>query len=660
MTKPLKLITALGSPTLVLELIDFLSNSKQYRYNEESSAIREIFSRHMLIELHLICTAASLKILPTLKETLAQEYPEITICSHAITCDDISCNGDDEGMRKVVYDTVELLSVDDLVIASGGRKTITNRLIEAGLLYGCTGYLTITAPDGIEKTPDIRQQTLDFNVLWIPTRRFSEERRTRIIKDELGDNFRSLYLLPLAIINHLRNDRIGVDQKQVDADLAWLQRLPKADLHCHLGGAYDSELLRELAARLLDDLNITEERQTAIRAAIEAITGKSCHELNAHDLRKIRDSKAGKLIVHGLQNLECLWRDQTEPAHIRAAVLISGLTVEQIEEISRDGRIPGEWLRDLDWYMACGDLGGSALLQTESNLRLALRWLMSEAVQENNSFMEIRFSPDNYTRAGLTIPQVINILLNAAHEFMAEHKDFHVNFLIMATRHKETAAMTAHVAAAVTFGNPSGHDAAPHITGFDLAGQEEGNDPAQFQNIFMPLHHHFINITIHAGEMAEDDKIWQAIYLLHARRIGHGLKLINNRKMMGYVRDHSIAIEMCPSSNIQTNGFRRFDRMEKGDTYPLKEYLDFSLTVTINTDNRGISATTLSNEYLEAARMTEGGLSRWELLRLVKNGFKAAFLPKDEKDRLLKRIDEEVFTLILNDFFPERKNDEYR
>ncbi|MBA3008078.1 MAG: hypothetical protein KJ900_17510 [Proteobacteria bacterium] len=656
MERPLKLITALGNPSLVLELIDFLSNSKQYRYNEESSAIREIFCHHALFELHLICTVASLKNLASLKEILAKEYPSIIICPHAISCDDISCNGDDESMRKTVYDTVELLSAEDLVIASGGRKTITNRLIEAGLLYGCMGYLTITAPDGKERAPNIRQQTLDFNVLWIPTRRFSEERRTRIIKDELGDNFRSLYLLPLAIIKHLHNDRIGIDQKQVDADLSWLQRLPKADLHCHLGGAYDAGLLKEMAAKLLDDLSITGDRQAAIHAGIETITGKSCHELTAHDLRQIRDSRAGKSIVHALQNLECLWRDQTEPAHIRAAVLINGLSVEQIEEISRDGHAPGEWPRDLDWYMACGDLGGSTLLQTKGNLRLALRWLMSEAVQENNSFMEIRFSPDNYTRAGLSIPQVIETLLNAAHEFMEEHNGFHVNFLIMATRHKETAAMTAHVAAAVTFGNPSGHDAAPHITGFDLAGQEKDNDPILFQDIFLPLHHHFMNITIHAGEMAEDDKIWQAIYLLHARRIGHGLKLINNKKMMGYVRDHSIAIEMCPSSNIQTNGFRRFDRVEEGDTYPLKHYLDYSLTVTINTDNRGISATTLSNEYLEAARMTEGGLSRWEILRLVKNGFKAAFLPKDEKDRLLKRIDEEIFSLVLDDFFPEEQS----
>jgi hypothetical protein len=92
MTKPLKLITALGSPTLVLELIDFLSNSKQYRYNEESIAIRELFARHTLFELHLICTAASLRYLDSLQKNLSQEYPAIRLHPHAISCDDISCH----------------------------------------------------------------------------------------------------------------------------------------------------------------------------------------------------------------------------------------------------------------------------------------------------------------------------------------------------------------------------------------------------------------------------------------------------------------------------------------------------------------------------------------------------------------------------------------
>lgn len=167
----------------------------------------------------------------------------------------------------------------------------------------------------------------------------------------------------------------------------------------------------------------------------------------------------------------------------------------------------------------------------------------------------------------------------------------------------------------------------------------------------MPLHRYFINITIHAGEMAEEDKIWQALYRLHAKRIGHGLKLIDNPKMMGYVRDHGIAIEMCPSSNRQTIGFRCFDREEQGPRYPLKDYLEHGIIATVNTDNPGISRTDISREYLMAARLTPGGLSRWDILRLVRNGFRAVFLPKDEKDALLKEMDRAVYGLVLDDFF---------
>jgi len=212
--------------------------------------------------------------------------------------------------------------------------------------------------------------------------------------------------------------------------------------------------------------------------------------------------------------------------------------------------------------------------------------------------------------------------------------------------------LIAHIEAAVAFGQP-GSGTGPRITGFDLAGQEEGHDPETFRDIFQPLHDHFMNITIHAGEMEEDDKIRQAIYSLHAKRIGHGLKLINNAKMMAYVRDYNIAIEMCPSSNCQTNSFKTNDDDGDGLDYPLKHYFDEGLSVTVNTDNRGISDTTLTDEYLRAARLTAGGLSKWDTLRIIKNGFKAAFLPKKEKDHLLKNVDREVFEIILNEYFPE-------
>jgi len=656
--KPLKLITALGNTDLVLELIDFFNGEDQFHYKEEVNVIRSRFVGRRLSSLHLVCTKGMLPRLDKLRCSITTDYPNLAGHIEAITldCDDVICRGDDREVRDKVYGEVERLALtNDLIISSGGRKTITQRLIEAGLLYGCLGYLTLTAEHN-----ERREDSMNFNVLWTSARRFAEERRPGLIKSEMGDNFRSLYLLPSAMIRRLQEEHIGVDPASEAADLAWLQRLPKADLHCHLGGAYDATLLKAMASSLLADLSIDQRRIAMITSHYERKLAKPLATLSANDLRHLRLKKDGRPIIHCLQNLDCLFTGLSEPRHLCTAVLVAALTARQIESISHDGRTPDDWPANLEphdiltWYMACGDLGGSNLLQTERSLRQSLTWLLEASTAENIRLLEVRFSPDNYTREGLTIREVIDILLDEARRFMATNT-MQVNFLIMATRHRERASMIAHVAAAVTFSqtaNTGEHE--PRLVGFDLAGQEEGNDPALFQDLFMPLHHHFINITIHAGEMAESDKIWQALYLLHAKRIGHGLKLINNAKMMGYVRDYGISIEMCPSSNRQTNSFRTFlPTSAEGDTYPLHTYLKDGLAVTINTDNRGISNTTLSKEYLQAAYLTPGGLSRWEVLRLVKNGIKAVFLPKNKKDELLKEIDGEVFQLALDDLFPD-------
>ena len=655
MRRPLKLITALGNKQdLVLEIIDFFNGGNLYNYKDEAAQIRNNFDGRKLTEIHLVCTqdVDVISVLRDLKKTIGIEYPDMEDCVHEITldCEDIGCYRDDDNMRKLVYQAVHHLADADLIIASGGRKQVTQRLIEAGLLYGCMGYLTITAPRNKEK----REESAHFNINLTTARQFAEERRNRVvIKDELGDNFRSLYLLPTIQVSRLRGEKIGNDLSSAKGELTWLRLLPKADLHCHLGGSYDALLLKKMAASLLDDVGVSEERQKEILSQLVKKVGNSLSLLDASALRNLQTNRKGDSIRHALQNLDSLFSEINEKKYISNAILVDALSVDQIEEISRDGRNKNDWPKDLNWYMACGDLGGSSLLQTRRTLRLALRWLMNEAKKENVFFMEVRFSPDNYTKAGLSIRQVIETLLDEANTFHEHHPEIRVNFLIMATRHKDRASMAAHVAAAVSFGEPGGGEGA-RITGFDLAGQEEDNDPSKFKDIFMPLHLHFMNITIHAGEMAQDDKIWQALYDLHAKRVGHGLKLINNSKMMNYVRDYGIAIEMCPSSNTQTNSFRHFDSEEQGNEYPLKKYIQKGMTVTVNTDNRGISETTLSNEYLEAARLTQGGLSKWEIIRLIKNGFKSAFLPKNEKDRLLKEIDEKIFSIILDDYYPKQ------
>jgi len=108
-----------------------------------------------------------------------------------------------------------------------------------------------------------------------------------------------------------------------------------------------------------------------------------------------------------------------------------------------------------------------------------------------------------------------------------------------------------------------------------------------------------------------------------------------------------VAVELCPTSNRQIVGFR--DPRDPADcrpSYPLKGYLQEGVRIAICTDNPGISRTTPSQELLEGGTLTEGGLSKWEILLLVRGGFQSVFLPQPERARLLKEVDREVYELM--------------
>lgn len=224
------------------------------------------------------------------------------------------------------------------------------------------------------------------------------------------------------------------------------------------------------------------------------------------------------------------------------------------------------------------------------------------------------------------------------------------------------------------------------ILGFDLAGAEKGFPPSVFSDVMTPLFEKCINMTIHAGEETDWLYIWQSIYKLHATRIGHGLTLGNDLNLLQLAKEKKICIEMCPKSNTLTNRnfyntfknkreyekrilkeIRDYVRLhgrlreeeyneireiffpenpgEKRD-YPLRFYYDFGLPVAICTDNPCISNASMTEEYMEACRRSEG-FSKWDILRIIKMGFKNAFLPKEEVARMLQRIGNEIYDKVL-------------
>ena len=143
------------------------------------------------------------------------------------------------------------------------------------------------------------------------------------------------------------------------------------------------------------------------------------------------------------------------------------------------------------------------------------------------------------------------------------------------------------------------------------------------------------------------ESIWQAVYHLNAERIGHGLTLRDRPDLMNKFLERGIGIEMCPSSNAQIVGFQDNYLPDTGlQEYPLKKYLDAELLVSVNTDDPGISRTSATNELHKAARLTKGGLSKWEILQLLCNAFRTAFYPYKQKKALIRRVEERLGKLI--------------
>ncbi len=190
------------------------------------------------------------------------------------------------------------------------------------------------------------------------------------------------------------------------------------------------------------------------------------------------------------------------------------------------------------------------------------------------------------------------------------------------------------------------------IAGLDLAGDERTNRPEALCAYFEPAFEACLPLTIHAGEGESADSIWQAAYRLHADRIGHGLSIVKHPELAQRFRDRNICLELCPTSNREVIGYRDPELPESSDceNYPLLQFLDQGLPLTICTDNPGISRTTITGEFLAAARMAGRTIPLWTALAIIKQGFLHAFLPKQKKEEMITRMDERIYRIVHQEF----------
>ncbi len=331
--------------------------------------------------------------------------------------------------------------------------------------------------------------------------------------------------------------------------------------------------------------------------------------------------------------------------------------------------------RDLSNYLRASPFSGGGVLQYPENIVAAVAGVLERFSADNTRYLELRVAPGGYCDKDLSLQDAVNALFDGA-DLMSwlarcRGRPIWVNFIFSGKRHKSPDALAIEVAAAVTNRSrqlstlqsggeksvPRGHggpamlyDWRPsRVAGFDLTGREVQEDLSRYAQHFLPLYRTCSNITVHAGEQTSAEYIWQAVYLLHAQRIGHGLSLRDNEFLKRLVRDRQVCVELCPVSNMLTNPHLRGD-------YPLYDYVKEGIQCAICTDDPVWSGMSdLSTELVKAAVEYQGSrsntqkraLTRWETLRLLKHSFKHAFLDRHERRNLLWAVEEEVYQLIL-------------
>ncbi len=289
----------------------------------------------------------------------------------------------------------------------------------------------------------------------------------------------------------------------------------------------------------------------------------------------------------------------------------------------------GEICDDLVDYLSAFGLTCS-VLQTESALRRVAFELAEDAAGENVKYLEVRYAPILHTERGLRLDQIVQAVVDGLHD--AEHKyDIKTGLIICGIRNMNPATSLRIAELAVAFKNRG-------VVGFDLAGAEEDHPAKAHVKAFQLILNNNINVTIHAGEAYGPESIAQAIHYCGAHRIGHGTRLRESGDLLNYVNDHRIPLEVCLKSNIQTRSAASMTE------HPFKFYLDLGLRVTLNTDNRLITDTTVTDEYMLA--VNEWDLTVAELKWVMTNGFKSSFLPFREKTQLMRRVSAEYDALV--------------
>ncbi|BBZ24138.1 adenosine deaminase [Mycolicibacter hiberniae] len=277
-----------------------------------------------------------------------------------------------------------------------------------------------------------------------------------------------------------------------------------------------------------------------------------------------------------------------------------------------------------------------AVMQTPEALHRVAAECVVDLAADAVVYAEVRFAPELHIEGGLSFDEVTDAVLagfaDGEREAAAAGRPITVRCLVTAMRH---AALSREIAElAIRFRDKG-------VVGFDIAGAEAGYPPSRHLDAFEYMRDHNARFTIHAGEAFGLPSIHEAIAFCGADRLGHGVRITDDitvgpdgtlhlGRLAAILRDKRIPLELCPSSNVQTGA------VDSIAEHPFDLLARARLRVTVNTDNRLMSDTTMSKEMLVLAETFGYGWA--DLQRFTVNAMKSAFIPFDQRVQIIEEV----------------------
>ena len=284
-----------------------------------------------------------------------------------------------------------------------------------------------------------------------------------------------------------------------------------------------------------------------------------------------------------------------------------------------------------------------AVMQSKEAIIRVSRECAVDLARDGVVYAEVRGAPELFTEQGLSLDQVVEATLEGYKQGMAEAaregNKIRVESLLCGMRQNNRSQEPA--AAVVKYRNKG-------VVGFDIAGPEDGFPPSNQLETFEYLRKENAHFTIHAGEAYGLPSIWEAIQICGAERLGHGVRIIDDIDFSGdkpklgplasYVRDRRIPLELCPTSNLQTGAAKTYSE------HPIGILAKLRFRVTLNTDNRLMSRTSMSNEMSECVKSF--GWKFTDLQRVTVNALKSSFIPFEERLEIIEKVVKPAYAVI--------------